>query len=189
MVLHAAQEHDLDLHKVCAMGSSYGGYSAVMLTLLYPEVYRCAISLNGVMDLPLLFDNQSRLTAGLDEALADIVGDPRTERQRLLNKSPLYLTHQLKRPIKLFHGFHDDRVSIEHALRMQQMFTLLKLDADLTILMDEGHALKHLNSNIHHVAESLKFLDQHLDLPLDTGQDTKDLPPATTVTDYINADQ
>ncbi|WP_223787969.1 alpha/beta hydrolase family protein [Marinicella meishanensis] len=190
MVLHAAEKHDLDLHKVCAMGSSYGGYSAVMLTVLYPEVYRCAISLHGVMDLPLLFGNESLIKDdGFFTELAQIVGDPQKDLNRLLNKSPFYLVEKINRPIKLFHGLTDERVTLEHALRMQQMFTILKMDADLTILMDEGHSMKHLNSNIHYVAESLKFLDQHLDLPLDIGQDTKDLPPATTVTDYINADQ
>lgn len=172
VVLKAIEQHALDVNKVCAMGGSYGGYSAVMLTVLYPDVYRCAISLHGVMDLPLLFGNQSMIRNDeFYEELAKIVGDPRTELDKLKKKSPFYLADKISRPIKLFQGLKDKRVTIEHALRMQQVFTLLDMDADLTVLMNEGHSLKYLNSNIHFISETMKFLDKHLDLPIDIPAD------------------
>ena len=189
MVLHAAKTHNLDLQKVCAMGASYGGYSAVMLTILFPDVYQCAVSLHGVMDLPLLFANDSLLKD--DEffaKLAKIVGDPKTDLSWMIHKSPFYLAEKISKPIKLFHGVKDERVPIEHSLRMQQMFSILNLDADLTILMNEGHSMKYLNSNIFYVAESLKFIDKHLNLPLQViNDDTQDASNETTVLDYIEA--
>lgn len=187
MVLHAAKTHDLNLKKVCAMGGSYGGYSAVMLTLLYPEVYQCAVSLHGVMDLPLLFANKSLFKDDDFYAeLAEIVGDPQNDLNRLLNKSPFYLAEKITKPIKLFHGVKDDRVTLEHSFRMQQMFTILKMDADLTILMNEGHSMKHLNSNIFYVAESLKFIDKHLNLPIEV-EEPQVIKNETTVLDYIES--
>ena len=188
MVLHAAAQHRLNLKQVCAMGGSYGGYSAVMLTILYPSVYQCAVSLHGVMDLPLLFANDSLLKDDeFYEELAEIVGDPRKDLERLLNKSPFYLVEKINKPIKLFHGVKDERVTLEHSLRMQQMFTILNMDADLTILMNEGHSMKHLNSNIFYVAESFNFIAEQLGIPLPhKSSDNQELKNETSVTDYIN---
>ncbi|MFC3195175.1 alpha/beta hydrolase family protein [Marinicella sediminis] len=186
VVLEAIEQYALDSNKVCAMGSSYGGYSAVMLTILYPDVYLCAISLHGVMDLPLLFGNQSlNKNDKFFEELAKIVGDPRTEMEKLMKKSPFYLADKISRPIKLFQGLKDNRVTVEHALRMQQMFTLFDMEADLTVLMNEGHSLKYLNSNIHFITETMKFLDKHLDLPIDIPAEKEAAEKNQSVMDLI----
>ncbi len=168
MVLHAAANHNLDLSKVCAMGGSYGGYSAVMLTHLYPDVYQCAVSIAGVMDLPLLFTGAVvGMPPGGYADLAEIVGNPSTDLLKMMQKSPFYIADQLTKPIKLFHGVNDETVTLEHALRMQQAFTVLNLAGDLTILNNEAHSMTHLNSNIFYVAESLKFIDEKLGLKLE----------------------
>lgn len=187
MVLHASSKHQLDLGKVCAMGGSYGGYSAVMLTILYPEIYQCAVSLAGVMDLPLLFSNNSLYKdEAFFEKLAEIVGDPVTDLEQLVNKSPFYLAEKISKPIKLFHGISDRRVTLEHSMRMQQMFTILGMEGDLTLLENEAHSMKYLNSNIYYVAESLKFIIKHLDLPIElVSSEEADDKAEETVVDFI----
>ena len=37
---------------LCALGPSYGGYSAVMAALVDYDVFSCAVSINGVMSMP-----------------------------------------------------------------------------------------------------------------------------------------
>ena len=165
MVQQAVQDHKLNDKKICAMGSSYGGYSAVMLTLLYPNTYQCAVSLAGVMDLPLLFmSNEFSRSEKTQEKLAEKIGDPKTDLQALVNKSPFYNVEKLSKPIKLFHGRYDSRVTMEHALRMQQAFTILGLDGSLTVLQNEGHSMRLMNSNIYYLAESLSFIKDKLSL-------------------------
>ncbi len=189
VVLTAIENYDLDIKKVCALGGSYGGYSAVMLTYLYPEVYQCAVSLAGVMDLPLMFTNDSLFKDdAFFDKLTEIIGDPKTDLNRLMNKSPFYLAEKLTKPIKLFHGLLDKRVTLEHSLRMQQMFTILGMDGELTLLENEAHSMKHLNSNIFFVAESLKFIIQQLDLPIELLPETEEVTvpeEENSVLDYI----
>ena len=48
-----------DPERVCIVGSSYGGYAALMGALKTPELYRCAVSLAGVTDLKLLLREQA----------------------------------------------------------------------------------------------------------------------------------
>ncbi len=47
----------VDEDRICTMGSSYGGYSALMLVIRRPDSYRCAASLMGVTDIALMFNS------------------------------------------------------------------------------------------------------------------------------------
>jgi acetyl esterase/lipase len=191
LVQHTVQQHQLNGDKICAMGGSYGGYSALMLTLLYPETYRCAVSMAGVVDLPLMFTGIGESSSDrYQQMMRKIVGDPDVDYAHLVSKSPFYQAAKLSRPVKLFHGELDDVVSLEQSLRMQQVIKLLKLDADLTILRGEAHAFKYLNSRIFYLAESLKFIQQKLGLastakPYEVREPDPD-PVPQSVTDYLN---
>ena len=41
-----------DPNRICIVGASYGGYAALMGAIKEPKLYKCAISVNGVTDLP-----------------------------------------------------------------------------------------------------------------------------------------
>jgi dipeptidyl aminopeptidase/acylaminoacyl peptidase len=43
-----------DPNRICVMGASYGGYAALMGPIKEPGLYKCAISINGVINLPAL---------------------------------------------------------------------------------------------------------------------------------------
>ncbi len=165
LVQQAVQQHQLNGQQICAMGGSYGGYSALMLTLLYPETYQCAVSFAGVMDLPLLFTGISAANEqAYLAAMKKIVGDPHQDHAKLVAKSPFYLAQNISKPIKLFHGAHDDVVSLEQSLRMQQAMTVLGKEVDLTILNNESHDFEYFNSMIFYLAESLQFIQTELGL-------------------------
>ena len=165
MVDHVIQNHEISKDEICAMGSSYGGYSAIMLTIIYPERYKCAISLAGVMDLPLMFTSSDfkSYEKSLEE-FKSIVGDPQTEYQKLINNSPLYLTEKISKPILLFHGDGDERVTIEHSIRMKEILDKMKKDVQLVTLKGEGHSFNNTESEIVYIARSLDFLKKNLSL-------------------------
>ena len=43
-----------DPARICIAGASYGGYAALAGAAFTPEMYACAISVNGISDLPAL---------------------------------------------------------------------------------------------------------------------------------------
>ncbi len=162
---YAIKKFAIDSNKICAMGGSYGGYSSLMLTYLYPETYLCAISFAGVMDLPLLFTSRDlSRDSEMQKAMSDIVGDPETEMEKLIAKSPLYLLDKMKNPLLLFQGLEDNRVRAEHAMRMQQLISLYKMDHEVVIFEDEGHSYSHENTVVLYLASSLKFIKKHLQI-------------------------
>ena len=163
MTQYALKNHPIDGSKICVMGSSYGGYSALMLTHLYPETYLCAVSFAGVMDLPLIFTSRDLTNdPELLQGWKEIVGDPDTELDRLINKSPLYLLKDMQRPLLLFQGVEDSRVRVEHALRMQQLISLYGMDHEVVLLEDEGHGFSKDNTASLYLDKSLQFIKQHL---------------------------
>ena len=53
-----------DPDRICIVGWSYGGYSAAMGAVQTPDLYRCAASINGVLDLPRLIADDRRYISG-----------------------------------------------------------------------------------------------------------------------------
>ncbi len=165
MTQYAVKKYPVDGSKICAMGGSYGGYSAVMLTYLYPQTYRCAVSFAGVMDLPLLFTSKDLSNdPELQKVMTDIVGDPVNEIQKLINKSPLYLLQDMQRPLLLFQGVEDTQVRVEQVLRMQQLISVYGLEHQVVLFEDEGHAFTEDNTVLLYLERSLKFIKEQLKL-------------------------
>ncbi len=110
----------VDPARMCIAGGSYGGYSAVMSTIRRPDRYRCAVTINGVSDLPLMIWNDSAAPWAA-RWLVEHVGDPKEEFDRLIEVSPAYHVDQLKAPIFIIHGSEDQRVDPEQSYRLRAM--------------------------------------------------------------------
>jgi dipeptidyl aminopeptidase/acylaminoacyl peptidase len=48
------EQHLADPRRVCIVGWSYGGYAALAGAAFTPDLYRCAVSINGLFDLPMM---------------------------------------------------------------------------------------------------------------------------------------
>lgn len=145
------------------MGASYGGYSSLMLSILYPDTYQCAVSAAGVTDLPLMFSSgdTKNFESGLS-AWKKIIGDPDEDFEKLVNKSPVYLAEKITKPVFLVHGVDDERVTIEHSYRLKKILDLLGKESKFITLNDEGHSFSHINSEIFYIAESVEFIQKVL---------------------------
>lgn len=110
----------IDSSRICAFGMSYGGYASISLTIKFPEIYRCAASFAGVMDIPLAI-NGPYVSQQQREWLIENIGDPEHNYQELKMQSPLYNVEALQTPILLAHGGEDRVVDVEHAFRMKML--------------------------------------------------------------------
>lgn len=165
MTDHVIKKFKLSDNKICAMGGSYGGYSALMLTILYPDRYQCAVSVMGVTDIPLMFTsadfrNHKKYLDGFKE----IVGDPEKNHQKLIDKSPLYLTNKMTKPVLLLHGIYDKRVAPEHSLRMKQALDISGKQSELIMLKNEGHSFKNIESRVIYATRALDFIKKSVNI-------------------------
>lgn len=107
----------------CAMGSSYGGYSAIMLAIKHPGIFQCAISVFGIFDLPHLFSASNRsITPENHDAIKRVMGD---DMAKLSAISPIKMADKLQVPVLIMAGRKDVVAPFEQSNRMK--YTLKKL--------------------------------------------------------------
>jgi dipeptidyl aminopeptidase/acylaminoacyl peptidase len=103
----------------CAVGSSYGGYSSMMLSIYHPEQYDCIVAMYGIYDLPLLFNASNyRAQEEYTKGVTNVVG---AYDRSLEQYSPVYLYKQIKKPVLLIAGKDDEVSGFEQSYRMKYM--------------------------------------------------------------------
>jgi dipeptidyl aminopeptidase/acylaminoacyl peptidase len=138
-VRHVVAQGWVDPDRVCIFGGSYGGYSALMSAIRYPERYRCAATFAGVTDIPLMFSTSDWASNTVLTAMQrDIIGDPDTQYEALRDLSPVFRVDEIGVPVLVAHGRWDERVDIDHAYRLKMMFDLHGQPLELHVL-ETGH--------------------------------------------------
>lgn len=153
----------VDPRRICIGGWSYGGYSALVSVIRSPDRYRCAASLAGPTDILLQF--QSSDFSASEEGrrkFAEIVGDPESERTRLLEISPAYRAAEIRVPVLLGHGSEDRRVDVEHLYRMHVMLSELGKQHEWFVVDGAEHSPSPQQS-IEFAQRLRAFLVRHLE--------------------------
>jgi dipeptidyl aminopeptidase/acylaminoacyl peptidase len=104
-----AHQPDLDARHVVVMGTSYGGFVALLALARFPDRLRGAIEVAGIADLASFLAGTSVYRR--DERRAEY-GDERDPvvRARLDQISPLSHAAEIRRPLLVAHAEHDPRV-------------------------------------------------------------------------------
>lgn len=98
--------------RVCIYGASYGGYAALEGAVREPALYKCAAGYAGVYDLRVQMDKSDTRRSDSGEAYLHLVLG--TDRDDLLNRSPLSGVGKIQADILLMHGGADERVPIKN---------------------------------------------------------------------------
>jgi dipeptidyl aminopeptidase/acylaminoacyl peptidase len=113
----SVKHQGVDAERVCIMGTSYGGYAALMGPVTHPGLYRCAISYAGVTDLSLMFEADGTDVSQQHRRFSypRLIGDPKADAEMLRRHSPLHRVAEIKVPVLLAQGQLDRRVTRQHA--------------------------------------------------------------------------
>jgi dipeptidyl aminopeptidase/acylaminoacyl peptidase len=102
-VAHAIALKGLDAGKVGIMGASYGGYAALMSAAKRPDLYKAALGICGVYDLPdmLAWEEREDDLAGkpIYEFWTKRIGDRRTEAPAIEAASPRRRVAEITCPV------------------------------------------------------------------------------------------
>jgi len=160
---HVVAEGWVDPDRMAVFGGSYGGYSALMNVVLYPDRYRCAASFAGVTDLTLLFDEHppKHSKRGYRTWVRQF-GDPETEFEDMKRRSPVYRASEIRVPVLLIQGARDRSVDVEHAYRMKLMLEKHKAPHSAIILRNADHFLRHGPDQTEWLDKLLYFLEKNL---------------------------
>jgi dienelactone hydrolase len=163
-VEHLVRQGIADPKRICIYGSSYGGYAALWGLVKTPHLFKCGIGFAGPSDLELLFTdksdrNKSKATRELQRFR---IGDLATSRQQLHDVSPVHFAERIQAPVLLAHGLKDERVPVEHSLRMLTALKANGKQVEWLPFDDEGHGLHFIKNERRMLEEVEAFLARHL---------------------------
>ena len=149
-----------DPARVAIVGSSYGGYEALVGASLSPTRFACAAAHAAPTDLARLVETAPAHWELALHPWRVFAGDPARpeERARMDAKSPLYHATSVSAPLLLMHGRHDDRVKIEQADRLVQALRQAGKPVDYVVFEREGHGLEHWTSRLRYFRKLEDFL-------------------------------
>lgn len=143
-VAHAVALRSLDAGKVAIMGTSYGGYAALMGAVRRPDLYKAAISICGLGDLVDMMEWESRLDDTPGKLIYDFwtrrIGDPVANRSTLESASPRRRAAEIVCPVLLVHGVEDPVVPLIQSRRMRDALRAADKRVTLIEIEDFGHA-------------------------------------------------
>lgn len=90
-----------DPKRICIAGASYGGYAALAGAAFTPELYVCAISINGVSDLPMMLGYEKLSMGSESDSVAywaEHIGAANDE--NVIAKSPARAAQGVRAPIR-----------------------------------------------------------------------------------------
>jgi dipeptidyl aminopeptidase/acylaminoacyl peptidase len=152
-----------DGKRICIYGGSYGAYSALTGAFREPDLFRCAVGMAGIYDLPLMFEKGDIQTAraGL-KYLRLAVG---TDEEELRRRSPVYNADKIKVPVLLLHGKIDERAPYEHAKRMRDALEKAGNPPEWSTEWGEGHGFFDETNRGAAYTLMLEFFGKHLGAP------------------------
>jgi dipeptidyl aminopeptidase/acylaminoacyl peptidase len=107
---------DLDSEKIVLMGSSWGGFMTMASLARYPDLFLGGISMNGATLDPDA-KREAGLLVGWDEAEIGNREDPEIQ-ATLRQVSPVTNAQNMTRPLFMYQGARDARVSVESARKI-----------------------------------------------------------------------
>lgn len=158
-----AQRERLQERQIGVYGGSHGGYAAMRALTMPEEVngrrdrfdWGFGLSWFGFSNILTFYERCNIPDWVLLEA-----GDPRTERARLLDRSPISHVDRMRAPLLLLHGENDNRVPV---LESRQMADALRRAHKRFVYEEfagQGHGLKGIE-NQHRVWTSVfRFLER-----------------------------
>lgn len=149
------------------LGTSYGGYAALMSLVRYPSLYKAAVSLSAPLDLIRQIKDYKKKDDDFGYAFWKYAaGDPRSQKKQLKENSPINRIEQMKAPFIVFHGDQDSIVSVKQAQQFQKALAKANVDGAVTIIRNEGHGLGFNSNKAYFLESALAHFDKYLAEPI-----------------------
>lgn len=148
----------VDANKVCIVGASYGGYAALAGAAFTPNLYQCAVSINGVADIKQMLEDEEN-DFGSDHWVLSYwqenITKGKIDKKHLEEISPITHVNNIQIPVLLIHGEYDKVVPIRQSKNMYEELQ----DAGKQVKFIELNEGDHYLSNGINRMEALKAID------------------------------
>jgi dipeptidyl aminopeptidase/acylaminoacyl peptidase len=154
-----------DPGRVAIMGTSYGGYSALVGLTFTPEKFACAVDLRGISNLVTFLNTISEYWMPWKSLWPARMDDYTTEAGlRFLEeeRSPLNRADRIVRPLLIGQGVNDVRVKTAESEQIVAAMQRHGIPVTYVYYPDEGHGLGRPENRRSFTAVVEAFLAAHL---------------------------
>jgi prolyl oligopeptidase PreP (S9A serine peptidase family) len=151
-----------DSNRLVIYGGSYGGYLAYLALGHQPKNWQAAISLVGMSNLVTFIKSTTKKHLPL---LQEEFGTLEHDAKFLAQISPIRVVDQMQSPIFVYQGQNDPRSPRAEQDQIVLALRQRHIPVEYMVAMDEGHSLSQRQNRLEFVGRSMRFLEQHLDLP------------------------
>jgi dipeptidyl aminopeptidase/acylaminoacyl peptidase len=156
------QQRWADPDRIVVYGGSYGGYMTYMALGHQPDLWRAGVGLVGVVNLASLI----RTTSGTLRQMAQgEFGSLKKDRELLRQLSPISVIDKIEDPVFVYQGANDPRVPRSEQDQLVNTLRKRGVAVEYMLVGDEGHSMSHRPTKLQFAGRSVRFLEQHLELP------------------------
>lgn len=152
----------VDPNRIAIMGSSFGGFVALQGLAKTPDLYKCAISQSGIIDITSFLETIPPTWTPFRKMLYEMIGDPILDSTMLKANSPYYNSENITDPILIAHGANDSKIKLAHVNSFVKKLTDNGVTVKYIVKDNEGHGFKKAENRIEYYREVETFLAKHL---------------------------
>jgi|GEM_PF-888668 len=165
-VRHLIKTGVADKDRMCVTGASYGGYQALALPMVEPDMFKCALSVNGVSHIKRILEYESARSGSQNSPTVRfwnrVIGDYHSDRDKMKRQSPAQNIEKIKAEIVLVHGEDDLTVPFEQSKIMAKALKSIGQSDDLIVLPNDDHNLSWGQSRKTMLEASDALFEKHL---------------------------
>lgn len=165
-VKHLIATNVAQADKICVTGASYGGYQALALPMIEPDMFKCALSVicvSHILDILKFAEARTGFDSGVVKFWRKIIGDRYEDKDMMKEQSPAENVKKIKAEIVLVHGTEDMTVPLQQSKLIAKALKKVGKSDNIVLLPNDDHNLSLPQSRKKLVEVSDALFSKHLD--------------------------
>ncbi len=145
--------------KIGIHGGSYGGFAVLTCVTRLPQYWAAAVDIFGPSNLVTF---AKAVPPTWKRFIARFVGDPETEADFLMERSPITYVENLQAPLLVIQGATDPRVVKGESDQLVEKLESLSREVEYVVFDDEGHGFTKRPNELKAYGLAARWLEKHL---------------------------
>ncbi len=145
--------------KIGVYGGSYGGFAVLTCVTRLPQYWAAAVDIFGPSNLVTF---AKAVPPTWKRFIARFVGDPETEADFLMERSPITYVENVQTPLLVIQGATDPRVVKGESDQLVDKLKSLGRDVEYVVFDDEGHGFTKRANEVKAYSLAAEWLERHL---------------------------
>jgi dipeptidyl aminopeptidase/acylaminoacyl peptidase len=149
----------VDPERIAVFGGSYGGFAVLTCVTRLPGYWAAAVDIFGPSNLVTF---AKAVPPTWRRFIARFVGDPETEADFLMQRSPITYVENVETPLLVIQGATDPRVVKGESDQMVEKLRELGREVEYIVFEDEGHGFTKRTNELKAYRLAADWLERHL---------------------------